>query len=370
MKPKVIKWGKNGEKCIVINKDFFNMLLGVVLVISCALMSGVLQLVEASFDFSVVSTAEFWGHYILKLSTGYMCLFGTYILRKQKNRRAPKFLIQREKLKDFKKEVVEKRLIASNRAWLRHVYNYRKKVERYQDIILNKYEHVVIDKPEAPKKEDYEGYKRGYLRAQRKYKKALIKYEKMEKLKKYLEEQLMVCDTHFEIIEAYKRNNKDKVKELTDKIKEIDDMKSYKINIKNVTYNSLFNFDLPKGMPEDSIYYSEKSLLAKQLIPTMLMGVFFVTLISSMIPGFRQATLETVFMIVLNLLIMGWYMFSGITLANHYIFRVVFTADQNRISICEQFKEDCALLGAQWEHYEEDETEIEDTENNDELSEN
>ena len=37
-------------------------------------------------------------------------------------------------------------------------------------------------------------------------------------------------------------------------------------------------------------------------------------------------------------------MFSGITLANNYIFKVVYTADQNRISICEQFKEDVAKI--------------------------
>ena len=341
MKPKVIKWGKNGEKSVVINKDFFNMLLGILLVVSCALLSGVLQLVEARFDFSAVSTSEFWINYILKLSTGYMCLFGTYILRKVKNQQSAKFVIQRENLKAFKREIVEKRQIATMRAWLKNIYNYRKRVERYQDIILSKYEHVVLEKPEKPLKEDFQPFnKRKYNRAIKRYQKALKKYEKAEKQKEYLEKQLKVCDTHFAIIEAYKTNNLDNVRELSDEIKDIDDMKAYKINIKNVTYNSLFNFDILKGMQEDSIFYNEKSLLAKKLIPTMLIGVFFVTLISSMIPDFKQATLETIFMIVLNLMIMGWYMFSGITLANNYIFKVVYTADQNRISICEQFKED------------------------------
>ena len=78
------------------------------------------------------------------------------------------------------------------------------------------------------------------------------------------------------------------------------------------------------------------------------MGVVGCAVLTSIVVQQSTFTATTLLLIALNLLLMGWFMFSGIRIADSFIFGVVFAADNNRIIICEEFIEDSALLGDNW----------------------
>ena len=157
-----------------------------------------------------------------------------------------------------------------------------------------------------------------------------------------------MCDKHFEIIDAYKHHNIAKVKELQEEIKEKDFMKHHNLHYKNVTYNKLFNVDLNGTQRDDNIEYKEAGFLVKNVMPSLLMGIVGCAVVTSVVVQQGSFSATTIFMIALNLLMMAWFMFSGLRIADSFIFGVVFAADNNRIIICEEFIEDSALLGDNW----------------------
>ncbi len=339
MKPIQIKYGENNEKTLVIDRDFFNSLFGIVLVISCALMSGLLQLVETRFNMALISTWDFWCNYLLKLVMGYFCLFGCYILRKNKNRRQPKFVLQRQSIIEHRKAIIKNSQIEELREWLVNVYNYRKRVEKYQDILLYKYEKVSLIRCVEPNEKDYAKQK-DYLKAKKKYEKLKLKNTKAENIKALLEEQLKICDIHFKIINAYKRKDLTLAEQLKAEIADKDELLKVKIKHQNVTYNNLFNTEIFGELDNSGIFYNEKRRLAARITPALAIGIIITCIFYTIMPVFSNPSLSTVFMIFFNFIIIGWYSFSGIHLANDFIWKVVYSADSNRIAICDEFLED------------------------------
>jgi len=350
MKPLKIPYGKN--KNLIITKDFISIFMGVLILVADALLAGILQLFEFGFDLSYLKTTEFWTSYAIKLAISYTALFGAYIIKKNANKQNPKFLIQREKIKESKDAIVKARKIANCKNWLKFVYNYTKKVEIYQDIITKKYEKLVYAEPEEPDKDSYnlESFfgRLKYNNAKANYHKALNQYKKTEEHRKYCERQLMVCDKHFEIIAAYKKHDMEEVKRLQDEIKDIDCMKNYRLRYKNITYNRLFNVDLGSNKHDNSIDYNEAGMLAKKILPAIITGLISCTLLSSLFVKTQAFSLNTILLIVLNLFLMAWFTFTGIRIADSFILGTVYAADGNRLIICEEFIEDCALNGDAW----------------------
>jgi len=343
---------KCGNKQVIITKDLLTIISGIIILVVDALLAGFLQLFEFGFDWSYITKSEFWTAYFIKLAISYIALFGAYIIRRVINKKSPKFIAQREKIKDSKNAIVKARKIANCKNWLKFVYNYNKKVEIYQEIITSKYEKIIFKEPEQPDT-DYLDEKKFFdklkiARLNKKYKIALAKYNKSETLRKFYEEQLKVCDKHFEIIDAYKHHNIAKVKELQEEIKEKDFMKHHNLHYKNVTYNKLFNVDLNGTHRDDNIEYKEAGFLVKNVMPSLLMGIVGCAVVTSVVVQQGSFSATTIFMIALNLLMMAWFMFSGLRIADSFIFGVVFAADNNRIIICEEFIEDSALLGDNW----------------------
>jgi len=343
---------KCGNKQVIITKDLLTIISGIIILVVDALLAGFLQLFEFGFDWSYITKSEFWTAYFIKLAISYIALFGAYIIRRVINKKSPKFIAQREKIKDSKNAIVKARKIANCKNWLKFVYNYNKKVEIYQEIITSKYEKIIFKEPEQPDT-DYLDENKFFdklkiARLNKKYKIALAKYNKSETLRKFYEEQLKVCDKHFEIIDAYKHHNIAKVKELQEEIKEKDFMKHHNLHYKNVTYNKLFNVDLNGTHRDDNIEYKEAGFLVKNVMPSLLMGIVGCAVVTSVVVQQGSFSATTIFMIALNLLMMAWFMFSGLRIADSFIFGVVFAADNNRIIICEEFIEDSALLGDNW----------------------
>lgn len=350
MKPIKIKYGKN--KQILINRDFFKIGIGLIILIGDSLLAGIIQLFEFGFDISYLFTSEFWTAYAIKLVISYVALFGAYIIRKVINKRTPKFVVQREKIKDCKQIIVKNKKISVHKNWLKYVYNYKKRVEIYQDIITRKYEKLACAEPEEPNKEDFNlESKVGKI----KYKNAIMKYKRKrnaflrtEELRKFYEEQLSVCEIHFQIVKCYKEHNIEKVKELQEQIKNVDCMKNCRLHYKSITYNKLFNVDLGSVKRDDGIEYNEAGILVKRILPAILGGLISVALLTSVIVSRKTFSSDTLLLIALNLILMAWFCFTGIRLADSFIFGTVYSADANRIMICEEFLEDSALNGDTW----------------------
>lgn len=343
---------KCGNKQVIITKDLLTIVSGIFILVVDSLLAGFVQLFEFGFDWSYITKSEFWTAYCIKLAISYIALFGAYIIRRVINKKSPKFIAQREKIKDSKNAIVKARKIANCKNWLKFVYNYTKKVEIYQEIITSKYEKIIFKEPEQPDT-DYLDPNKFFdklkiARLNRKYSIAMAKYKKSEALRVFYEGQLKVCDKHFEIIDAYKHHDIEKVKKLQEEIKENDFMKHYKLHYKNVTYNKLFNVDLSSSRKDDSIDYNEAGILIRKIMPSLLMGIVGCAVLTSIVVQQSTFTATTLLLIALNLLLMGWFMFSGIRIADSFIFGVVFAADNNRIIICEEFIEDSALLGDNW----------------------
>lgn len=342
---------KYGKKRVIITKDSISILVGIVIIISDILLAGLLQLFEFGFDASALMSDTFWSGYFLKLAIAYIALFGAYTIRKTANRHNPKFVTQREKIKDCKAVVVKHKKVGNFKNWLKYVYNYSKRVEKYQALINKKYEKLIFEEPEKPSAVDYDDTPAGkhkLAKATRKYNRRMVRYKKNEEMRKYCEQQLAICDIHFEIIQNYKVHNLEKVKALQAEIKETDCMKKYNLHYKNITYNKLFNVDLTSKKQDDSIEYNEATILVKKLLPLLLLGIACFALLSSVTGGLTQWEPETLLLIGLNLVMMLWFMFSGIRLADSFVLGTVFAADANRLMICEEYLEDGTLNGDDW----------------------
>lgn len=350
MKPITIKYGK--DKALVVTRDVLKIGIGLIILIGDGLLAGIVQLFEFGFNISSLLTPEFWTAYAIKLVISYVALFGAYVIRKVKDRHNPKFVVQRERIKDCKQEVVKAKKIGVFKNWLKYVFNYRKKVEMYQAVISKKYEKLTLLEPEKPCKEDFAlNSKLGVLKYKlelSRYKRKRKKYDKTEAMRKYCEEQLGVCETLFQVIEFYKQHRVDKAKALLDKVKEVDCMRNYKLRFKSISYNRLFNVELGSTKRDDSIEYNEAGVLAKKIMPSLLMGVVGCAVLTSVIVHTKSFTVETALLIALNLIVMAWFMFTGIRLADNFVLGTVYAADTNRIMICEEFLEDSALNGDAW----------------------
>ena len=348
MKPRIINY-KNKE--IVIDKEFFNFLLGIILVISCALISGILQLIEIGFDFSLIKNSNFWTAYLLKLIIGYLCLFGCYLLKKNNNKKSAKFITQRQDIIDYRTAIIKGMKVSEFKNWLKHVYNYRKKVELYQEYLLTRNEKIEIEMPDEIDEESFKSenkfvsfFLKIKLRfAKRNYSRKLKKYNKGLERREYILKQLKVCNIHFQIIEAYKKKDNEIVKELNSEILDNSELNSFKAKFKKVTYSRIFNFDILNDRVDDSIEYNEKRFLAKSILPFMFLSAMGVCLLASIIPALKDFGLDNLILICLNLFVVGWNAFSGNMLANKYCWSILYNADANRINILSEFKEDCNL---------------------------
>ena len=349
MKPINIKF-KNKE--ILVNKDFMTTLIGFALIVLAILLSGIMQLGEMGFNADNLKDVGFWSGYFTKLLLIYLALFGSYIIRRMYNRQTPKFITQRETLKEFKEAIVKSGKIQECKNWLKNVYNYRKRVEIYQNQMLVKYEKSCKEEPIKPIFTDdeeqsfWQRYRR--KRVLSKYNSKLLKWKELQVKRGYYQSQIDVCETHLKIIEAYVANDEEKVNKLKESIKDIDGMNDFQSHFKPITFEKLFNVDLLRGVEADSIDYNENQHIAKKILPSIFFGLIMVIIAMSIFFTSKDFTFQTVILILLNILLILFYSFNGIRLADNIVFGVIFIADSNRITICEQFKEDSKKHGDNW----------------------
>ncbi len=335
MKEIEIPYGKN--KKIIVTKDFLTIIIGIGIIVIDALLAGIIQLFTVGFNPSYILDADFWIAYLIKLFISYIALFGAYIIKRTINKTNKRFVVQRAKIRDIKESIVDNKKIGECEDWLKNVYNYKKKIDLYKSLLKSKYEKLSLQEPEMPIKENYKSLKK-YNFALKKYKRIKSKFDKEEKTRIFIEEQLSVCETHYKIINCYKEKDNN-IKELQESIKDIDKMKRFKLKIKPVTYSKLFNVELNnKRGNDDSIEYNEGSIFKKILL-SIFIGVIFCAVLTSIIIGKGNFSWDVILIIFLNLLLIAWYVFNGIKYADTFVLEIMFTADFNRLCICEEFLE-------------------------------
>lgn len=359
MKENRINFKINGEnKTIIVSKDIVNILMGLVFIISSALLLGITELFKIGWDWSLLLNKDFWLLYFIRLAVMYLAFFGAYVIKRCRNLKLPKVLIPREVLKYNKKLISNNFKTADCESWTKYVYSYSKKLELWQRKLQEKNSRLNIVEPTEPKCEYRfdSKIKRAFRflwlikfwfqTVHYKFKKKI--YNRRKKKREYYEEQLRNCDIHTEVIELYRKRKFKEAKELLNTI-ENDDFRLFYPTYKELTFNKLFNvsIEITDG-DKETFNYNEKHTIIQKIITSIGVGCIFIAIITSIALDIKKVSLMTIMYIAMNLILMCWYIFNGVRTADKFVFGNVMRADSNRIKVSNLYRDDCLINGDEW----------------------
>ncbi len=358
MKEKRINFKINGEnKTIVISKDIVNTLLGLIFIISSAILLGIFEMFKIGWDWSLLLNEEFWIGYFIKLAMNYLAFFGAYIIRRGRNLKSPRVLIPREVLRHNKTLISNNFKTSDCESWTKNVYSYGRKLELYKKKLQEKNSKLNVVEPTEPKCE----YKLNkfqkcfkflwtikfkFLKTIYRYRK--WKYNRHKKKREYFEEQLRNCEIHKEVINLYRQRKVKEAKELLDSIKH-DDFRLFYPTFKELTYNKLFNvcIEITDG-DKETFDYNERSTIVQKVIKSIGIGCISLAIMTSVGLDIKQVSILSLVYIAMNLILMCWFIFNGTRTADKFVFGNVMRADNNRIKVCNLYRDDCLANGDEW----------------------
>ena len=321
-------------KDIVITKDLMQAVSGVMLVLLSLILSGFFAFVSVGFDISKVLTWGFLISYCITLGTMYLCFFGMYVIREGRNKNKPSVVQNNQARKDFRDMIVSNKKLETCENWLK-IYNYARKIEIHRDNIMENYRKLKL----VPPQKELDHNSRKYLRQDRKYQKQL---ERKEDIKKQLE----YVEIHEQIIQALKSNNLTKAEELKKQLDDKDAFRSSKIKWREVYFNDLFNSATQQN--SNTIFYNKGKAIFDNVKIMLLLGVCSTFITTSMILQGNEVTIYTIISILSNIIMLCSYAVMGIRVADNVMFNVVLPANENKLTICDLFKEDDERLGGKW----------------------
>lgn len=347
MKMKTIQF--NGKE-IKITRDGILNVTGISLIVFSVILLGLFAWVTFIFEGNL--DKNFWINYAITMCAILLGFFGMLITRITSERKKPAYIITKQKLKNRRTAITKSKQINQMKYWLKWVYNYTKRVEKLHDYIINMQEKLrVYEKPTDDLKEVN---LKVYERLLKKYKKYI---EKKDKLENYLK----AVATHYDIIDAYKKDNKELVKELKATL-EHDLLPKVIKKVQNVTYSKLFSGTF-STKEDEPIYVNYISLILQNILPKVLIGAGITLLFTSMIPEFLGFDFATVLSLFMKLTGLVGYLFLAVIMAMNIATKEN-QADENKLMICETFGEDYGLFKeTTWQ-------EIDETENTDEQYDN
>lgn len=346
---------KYGGKTIVVTKDIMQTLAGIALIALSFILSGFFAFVSVGFDPSRLASGSFWLSYFITLGTMYLGFFGVYVIREGRNKRQPKIVINNQARRDFRDSIISNRKLESCENWLK-IYNYSKRVEIHKDNLVEAYRKLrSVDKPNEALNHN-----------SRKYKKQLKRYNTYIEKKKYIKEQIEFANIHSDIIKKLKSNDIDGANELKAKLTEEDSFKRAKINWREVYFNDLFNGSIRND--SNSIFYNKSKAIWDNIKFTLLLGFCGTMLTASMLLSGNKVSIFTIIAIISNLAMLICYVVMAIRVADNVVFETIYPADENKLLICNQFKEDDERNGVKWVDIEELENKEEKEEDKDSLT--
>ena len=324
------------QKVIVGQKrDLMQWISGVSLIVLTFIANGLLSFIVVGFDFSNLWTSQFWANFTTLFLSEMCVLFGMFILRRIKD-------LQNKKITDLQEHIDKQRevvygvdKITDAEKWLRDVYNYRERLFLFENKIKTLHSHIVLNEP-TPNCKNYEKKKKKYekLKALRDYYVGQFEFIKKDKKRLTL------------LIKEHKTSEEDV--DLEELKKELDTdeyaFRSAKIHYKEVYWGNLLS-DIDESKAKASTpFFNEKKELSKSIVRYLAMGVITTSFITALIfPTFKALSWEVVMNIILNAIILIFYMARGVVVSNQIILGSYYKALEKRKSIYNQMLKDLGI---------------------------
>lgn len=346
------------KKTVIVSKDIVGSLLGLVFIGASALLLGLFEIFKIGWDFSILKNSGFWVSYLVKLAMLYLAFFGAYIIRKQKNLKSPKVLLQREILRHNKREIANNHRTADCAFWLKEIYSYSKKIELYQKQLQEKNANLSIVEPIEPKERKGFVYKVKLWQ----YKRAIKRYENSKNKRAYYQEQFKNCAIHLQVIELYMQRKIQEGKVLLESIQN-DGFQFFLPRYRAVTYNKIFNMSIESSKEErEEFGYREKSILLQKISKSVAVGCISIAVMTSLALDFKAVSFQSFVYMLMNLITMLWFVYNGIRSADVLVFGSMMQADANRIKVSNLYRDNCIENGELWAKRLKDSEEIERSE--------
>lgn len=331
---------KYGGKNIIVTKDLMQAISGGLLILLSLVLSGFFAFVSVGFDVSRLASGSFWLSYFITLATMYVGFFGVYVIREGRNKRQPNFVINNEKRRDFRDSIVRNRKLESCENWLK-IFNYSKKVQIHKDNLLEAFRKLNIKAPDNSLDKN-----------SRKYKRQNKRYQAECNKKTYIKTQLEYANKHEEIVARLKLNDIAGANEIKAKIGEDDSFKSAKILWRDVYFNDLFSGSMRND--SNSPFYNKPKAIWDNIKLALLLSVLGTALTTSMLLGPNEITIYTFLTIIANITMLCCYAVMAMRVADNVVFETMYPANEVKLLICNQFKEDDEKVAQPWQDIEDE----------------
>ena len=315
-------------------KDLLQALSGVLMIVLTFIANGFLSFLVVGFDFSKLGTSQYWANFVTLTASEMMVLFGMFIIQRIKD-------LEQSKITDLQKHIDGRRdtiyqldKVTEAEEWLREIYNYRERLYLYEDKIKALHSKIILVEPKQDEK--------GYERKLKKYKELLSKRDYYIKQLEYIKKDKQ----RISLLISSKNGESDELIKLL--IKELSceeyGFKTANIHYRDVYWGNLLS-DIDESKKRDNTpFFDEKKELAKNILKYIGWGLLSSSILSAlMFPAFRGWSLATALSMLLNLLVLIWFMARGIALSHKIILGTYYKALEKRKSIYNQMLKDLNL---------------------------
>lgn len=353
---KKIEFNLYGKKqTIFLSRDLIKKVIGLLFIVISAGLLGVLKLFEIGWDWSFLKNIAFWSDYFIRLALLFLALFGAYVFRRSYDINSAK--VQKAKLiiRHNKSLIADASKTEDCENYLKKVFNYERKLEIYKRKLQQKNANLSIYDIKKPELRTLNNKFRNFF-AKITFKLKMLnfklktkKVETKRKKREVLERQLEIVKVHYQIICLNKDKKYAEANILYETVQSEDQFKYFLPHYKELTFNKLFNVSIEKSGNEDGFDYHEAGTLFNRICRMAAIGCVLLAIIMSITLSItKKIDLNTILFIILNLILVLWYVFNGILAADRFVFGNVLQADENRIRVCNLYRDNCKRLGEDW----------------------
>lgn len=318
-------------KKIAVNRNFFQILSGVMLIALVFVLNGFLSFITVGFDFSKLTTSEYWANFAIMFVSEMAVMFGMYLIQKIKDLQNTKITDLQKEINTLRKVVYTMDKVTDAEDWLREIYNYKEKLIIYENKIKHMYEKL---QPQEPNKSD-KNYDKKYAKYQMDLARREFLLEQLDFIKKDKQRLMLIV----------KKAQKEDIEKIEKEL-EVDDykFKTVKIRYRDVYWGHLLADVEETSKKENSAFFNEKNELSKNFIKFLGMGLISSSFISALIfPTFTAIGWEFVLNLIINLITLSFFMIRGVSLSKKIILGTYYKALEKRKSIYNKMLKDLGL---------------------------
>jgi hypothetical protein len=325
------------EKPITVKqkKDIMQISSGIILILLTFIANGFLSFIVVGFDFSRIWTSEFWASFGI-LFTSEMCvLFGMFIIQRIKDLSNPKITDLQKHIDTKRNTVYGVDKITPAEDWLRNIYNYRERLNLFEDKIRKLHSKIVLNEPQ-------EGCRFYEFKKKR--------YEHKKALRDFYVKQFEFIKKDRKKIEILSKQNKTS-EDIQNYETLVEELKTneYAFNKARIHYREVYWGNLLSDIADSSAragtpFFSEKKELARNIMKYLAMGIITTSFVTALIfPTFKALDWNTALSIIFNLITLTFFMARGIVVSNQIILGSYYKALEKRKSIYNQMLKDLGI---------------------------